>query len=528
MGLRRSNPFHLPTVAGAVLTLALGSASAFAQVGAPEAQAPMPEPLAPAPAPGPSSPMVVPPAQVPQQTPALTITAPPVVFANGPASIADLAAQVMPSVVNISSTQIVQATRSPGQAPQDQPMGDLLEDFFNDEHPDPTRRVESLGTGFIVGAEGIIVTNFHVIEGADEIVIFLNDGTRLMATLVGRDNKTDLAVLKVEPPAPLPALAFAESEAMRIGDWVMAIGNPFGLGGSVSIGILSARNRDINTGPYDDFLQTDAAINRGNSGGPLLNMNGEVVGVTTAIISPTGASVGVGFAVPAEMASYVIDQLVEFGETRRGLLGVRIQDVTIDLAEGLGLDRPRGALISSMTDDSPAAAAGLERGDVVLAFNGVPIGEMRDLPRMVASSPIDVPLDITVLRDGAEMTLSVRLARMTEDDNGAVVSDAPPPAAPRTLGLMMAEVTDATRREFEIVEGVTGVVVTSVAEGSAAAEKGVVPGDIILEVGQAAVANPADVETQLAALASGERRAAVLLLVRPDGVTTRYVALRLD
>ncbi|MCC6984295.1 MAG: Do family serine endopeptidase [Bauldia sp.] len=526
MGWRRSTPFALPIFAGLALALVTGAGLAFAQAPPAEPQAPLPGPAIPAPTPG--SPMVVPPAQVPQQTPDIAITAPPVAFANGPASIADLAAQVMPSVVNISSTTIVAATRSPGQAPQDQPMGDLLEDFFNDEHPDPTRRVESLGTGFIVDSEGIIVTNFHVIDGADEIVIFLNDGTRLMATLVGRDNKTDLAVLKVEPPAPLPALEFAESEAMRIGDWVMAIGNPFGLGGSVSIGILSARNRDINTGPYDDFLQTDAAINRGNSGGPLLNMNGEVVGVTTAIISPTGASVGVGFAVPAEMARYVIDQLVEFGETRRGLLGVRIQDVTIDLAEGLGMDRPRGALISGMTEDSPAVAAGIERGDVVVAFNGVPIGEMRDLPRMVASSPIDVPLDITVLRDGAEMTLSVRLARMTEDDNRAVVNDAPPAAAPRTLGLMMAEVTDSTRRDFNIAEGVTGVVVTSVAEGSAAAEKGVVPGDIILEVGQNAVAVPADVETQLAALAAGERRAAILLLVRPDGQTTRYVALRLD
>ncbi len=521
MGLRRSFPLHLPAVA--VLAFAIGTANALAQAG-------LPEPLAPPPAitPEPNSPMVVPPAQVPQQTPGLTIDAPPVIFANGPDSIADLAASVMPSVVNISSTQIVVSTRSPGQAPGDQPMGDLLNDFFNQDQPDPSRRVESLGTGFIVGADGIIVTNHHVIEDADEIVIFLNDGTRLMATLLGRDIKTDLAVLKVEPPSPLPALDFAKSEELRIGDWVMAIGNPFGLGGSVSIGILSARNRDINTGPYDDFLQTDAAINRGNSGGPLINMNGDVVGVTTAIISPTGASVGVGFAVPAEMAEPVVGQLVEFGETRRGLLGVRIQDVTLDLAEGLGMGEARGALVSSLGDDSPAAVAGIERGDVVVAFNGEPIGEMRDLPRLVASSPIDTPLDIVVLRGGAELTLSVRLARMTEEDNGPVVNEALAAVEPRSLGLLMSEISDGLRQQFSIAPEVEGVVVTDVAVGSAAAEKGITPGEVILEVAQEAVSVPLDVEQKLEALSRGERRAAVMLLSSADGRFTRYVALRLN
>ncbi|MEL7526200.1 MAG: trypsin-like peptidase domain-containing protein, partial [Pseudomonadota bacterium] len=264
--------------------------------------------------------------------------------AQGPVSVADLAENLADAVVNISTAQTVQGRRSVPmpQVPDGSPFQEFFEEFFNRQNRDneqAPRRVQSLGSGFVIdGTEGIIITNNHVIEGADEITANFNDGTALRAEIIGTDEKTDLAVLKVEPETPLKAVDFGNSETIRVGDWVMAIGNPFGLGGTVTVGIVSARNRDINSGPYDNFIQTDASINRGNSGGPLFDMQGNVIGINTAIISPSGGSIGIGFAIPAKTAMRVIDQLREFGETRRGWLGVRIQEVTDEIAESLAMN----------------------------------------------------------------------------------------------------------------------------------------------------------------------------------------------
>jgi len=278
--------------------------------------------------------------------------------AKGPESVAEVAAPLLDAVVNISTSQTVAGSRGipVPDLPEGSPFQDFFDEFFDNapEGESVPRRVQSLGSGFVIDPSGLIVTNNHVIADADEIAANFNDGTKLIAEVVGRDEKTDLAVLKVEPEKPLTALKFGNAEILRVGDWVMAIGNPFGLGGTVTVGIVSARNRDINSGPYDNFIQTDAAINRGNSGGPLFNMEGEVIGINTAIISPTGGSIGIGFAVPASIARTVIDQLVEFGETRRGWLGVRIQPVTDDIAESLGMDEPSGALVAGVSPDGKA------------------------------------------------------------------------------------------------------------------------------------------------------------------------------
>ncbi len=302
--------------------------------------------------------------------------------------------------------------------PPGSPFRDFFEDLFKDQPgggdgdpSTPTRKVNSLGSGFVVDPAGIIITNNHVIEDADEIEVNLSDGSKLKAELKGRDGKTDLAVLKVKPPHPLTAVTFGNSDSIRVGDWVMAIGNPFGLGGSVTLGIVSARNRNINSGPYDDFIQTDAAINRGNSGGPLFNMAGEVVGINTAIISPSGGSIGIGFSIPSNTARRVIDQLVAFGETRRGWLGVKIQEVTDDLAKSLKLDMARGALVADVTPTGPAEKAGIKPGDVVVKFDNKPVHEMRDLPRIVADTPVGTKVAIEVLRKGNPMTFTVELGR---------------------------------------------------------------------------------------------------------------------
>jgi serine protease Do len=393
--------------------------------------------------------------------------------------------------------------------------------------------VQSLGSGFVVDPTGIIVTNSHVIEDADEITANFSDGTRLIAEVIGRDPKTDLAVLRVKPSKPLRALRFGDSQALRVGDWVMAIGNPFGLGGTVTVGILSARNRDINAGPYDDFLQTDAAINRGNSGGPLFNMDGDVIGINTAIISPTGGSIGIGFAVPSEVAARVVDQLEEFGETRRGWLGVLIQEVTDELAEGLGMDRPRGALVSEVTPDSPAAAAGIQVGDVVVEYNGRPVRERRELPRMVAETSIDQKVTVKLLRKTQEVSVEVTIARLNENEEGADPAAGTAPDANATpdpnqmLGMTLSELSPGLREQYGIGEGVAGVVVTGVADNSPSAEKGVEVGDVILEVAQETVATPKDVQAKVDKLKTDKRRIALLLLINREG-EHRHVGIRLS
>ncbi len=327
----------------------------------------------------------------------MTAAAPPFVTAtarNGPQSVAPLAERLINAVVNISTSQSVKGKQSGvplPSVPKGSPFEQFFEEFFDRKgKPDDQRKVSSLGSGFIIdGREGLIVTNNHVIEGADEIVINFHDGSKLKVDrVIGKDTKTDLALLKVTPKKPLPEVAFGSSNDLKVGDWVMAIGNPFGLGGSVTVGIISAKQRDISSGPYDEYLQTDASINKGNSGGPLFNMDGTVVGVNTAIISPTGGSVGISFAVPSDAAMSVIDQLRQFGETRRGWLGVRIKSITEDVAETLGLKENSGALISAVTPDSPAQKAGIEAGDVVVRFDGRDVTTTRGLPRLVSQTPI--------------------------------------------------------------------------------------------------------------------------------------------
>src|SRR5579885_1769819 len=340
--------------------------------------------------------------------------------ARGPEGIADVAEQVIDAVVNISTKQTVDlSSNAMPQLPPGSPFEEFFEEFFknrrgkNGEAPTP-RRVNSLGSGFIIDPSGLVVTNNHVIAGADEVNVILNDGSTLKAEVIGRDTKTDLALLRVKPDRPLKAVKFGDSDKLRLGEWVIAIGNPFSLGGTVTAGIVSARNRDIQSGPYDNYIQTDAAINRGNSGGPLFNLNGEVVGVNTAIISPSGGSIGIGFAVPSKTVVPVIDQLREFKEVRRGWLGVRIQQVSDEIADSLNIKPPRGALVAGIDDKGPAKPAGIEPGDVIVKFDGKDIKEMRDLPRIVADTPVGKDVAVTVIRKGQEVTKMVKLARLEE------------------------------------------------------------------------------------------------------------------
>ena len=461
------------------------------------------------------------------------------VQAQGPASVADLAEGLADAVVNISTSQTVQGRRSVPlpKVPEGSPFQEFFEEFFNRQNreEDRPRKVQSLGSGFVIdGKEGIIVTNNHVIEGADEITANFNDGTKLKAELIGTDEKTDLAVLKVNPEKPLTDVSLGDSDKIRVGDWVMAIGNPFGLGGTVTVGIVSARNRDINSGPYDNFIQTDASINRGNSGGPLFNMDGEVVGINTAIISPSGGSIGIGFAIPAKTAKRVIAQLREFGETRRGWLGVRIQEVTDEIAESLNMDEAMGALVAGVTEGGPAEKAAIEPGDVILEFDGNPVEHMRELPRMVAETPIGKTVDVVVLRRGEKVTLQVDLGRLEEasaeeDKTGDQDTDKPAdkPAETEVLGMILSELDDAGREEFKIDTEVSGVLVKQVAPGSSAEEKRVQAGDVIKEVAQEPVSTPGDVIAQVKKLKEDGRRSALLLLSNPNG-ELRFVPVRIE
>jgi serine protease Do len=469
----------------------------------------------------------------------------------GPASLADLSEGLLDAVVNISTSQSVKDGGNGPQPPQIQegsPFQEFFDDFFDGEGgKQGNQKVSSLGSGFVIDPSGYVVTNNHVIEGADDIEVVFANGTKLKATLIGTDTKTDLSVLKVEPKAPLKAVPFGDSRRMRIGDWVMAIGNPFGLGGSVTLGIISARGRNINAGPYDNFIQTDAAINKGNSGGPLFNMRGEVIGINTAIISPSGGSIGIGFAVPTEIAENVVHQLIEFGETRRGWLGVRIQPVTDDVAESLGLDRARGALVSGIVNDGPIKSGEIKAGDVIISFDGSPVNEMRDLPRIVAESPVGKEVDVVIMRDGKRQTVKVTLGRLEDSaqqpaetdgdnpdgsdtpntDNGGDQGSAQSNEPVKAYGMTIAVLDDATRKSFGIAESVEGVVVTEVAPGSLAAEKGVKPGEVIVEVAQDFIETPGDVTTRMQALKAEGRRNAHIMIADKNG-NLRFVAIPLD
>lgn len=443
-----------------------------------------------------------------------------------PNSFADLAERVSPSVVNITTTTTVETpTREFPQVPEGSPFEDFFRDFFGDRDngAPQRRRGQALGSGFVISPDGFIVTNNHVIDGADEILVEFFGGGEMPAEIVGTDPQTDIALLKVESDEELAHVEFGDAEAARVGDWVIAMGNPLGQGFSVSAGIISASGRVLQGG-YDDFIQTDAAINRGNSGGPLFNMDGEVIGVNTAILSPTGGSIGIGFAMSATVVSNVIDQLREFGETRRGWLGVRIQDVTEDVAEAIGLDRESGALVTDVPE-GPAADAGVRAGDVILSFDGRVIEDTRTLVRIVGDAEVGREVEVDLFRDGEVVTLTVTLGRR-ELAEGATEPPTQEPAEPQRadmLGLSVETLTDTLRDELGVPSGVDGLVVRDVAPGSEAQEKGVRAGDIITEAGQEPVRSPADLEERIEATREAGRRS-LLLLIRRGG-DPRFVAL---
>ncbi|MDA4846442.1 DegQ family serine endoprotease [Hoeflea poritis] len=443
--------------------------------------------------------------------------------AQGPESVADLAEQLLDSVVNISTSQRVSNNRRTPRPriPDGSPFQDFFDEFFGEregEQAPRSRRVNSLGSGFVIDKEGVIVTNNHVIADADDIEINFADGSKLTAEVVGADPKTDIAVLRVKPVTPLTAVPFGDSETIRIGDWVMAIGNPFGLGGTVTTGIVSARGRDINSGPYDNFIQTDAAINRGNSGGPLFNQEGEVIGVNTAIISPTGGSIGIGFAVPSDLVKSVVEQLIEFGETRRGWLGVRIQPVTDDIAESLDMKEAMGALVAGIIKGGPVDDGSIQPGDVIIRFDGQDVEDMRDLPRIVAESPVGKEVEVVIIRKGKEETISVTLGRL--EDGEQLIAQAQQTDEPETatvLGMELAELDDALREKYELSENVEGVVIVNVEEESSAAEKRIVAGDVIVEVAQEAVKSPQEVSDRVKELKDDGRRNALLMIANTIG-----------
>jgi serine protease Do len=467
--------------------------------------------------------------------------------ARGPENIADVAEQVIDAVVNISTSQKVDTRVGMPDLPPGSPMEEFFEEFFKNrrgqggggggDNPDRApRRINSLGSGFIIDPSGLVVTNNHVIADADEINVILNDGTKLPAELVGKDTKADLALLRVHYDKPLKAVAFGDSDKLRLGEWVIAIGNPFSLGGTVTAGIVSARNRDIQSGPYDNYIQTDAAINRGNSGGPLFNLNGEVIGVNTAIISPSGGSIGIGFAVPSNTAMPVINQLRDFGEMRRGWLGVRIQQVTDDIAESLSIKPARGALVAGVDDKGPAKPAGIEPGDVVVKFDGHDVKEMRDLPRIVADTPVGKQVDVVIIRKGQEETHQVKVGRLQDSDNKVASNDTKPDAQPeqksvvqKTLGLELSALSDDLRKKYKIRDTIKGVVVTGIdpSVDTSQPDKRLAPGDVIVEVQYQAVGNPAAVQTRIDQLKGQGKKVAVLLVSNGNG-ETRFVALSLQ
>ena len=497
---------------------------------------------------------------------AAAIVWPGAALARGPDNIADVAEKVIDAVVNISTSQNVEGRGNSAipQLPPGSPFEEFFDEFFKNRrggqggpggpggpggqqggpggqqgdngtpNRDRTpRRVNSLGSGFVIDASGIVVTNNHVIADADEITVILNDGTRLKAELIGKDTKVDLALLRVKPDKPLRAVKFGDSDKLRLGEWVVAIGNPFSLGGTVTAGIVSARNRDINSGPYDNYIQTDAAINRGNSGGPLFNLDGDVVGINTAIISPSGGSIGIGFSVPSKTAMPVIDQLRQFGETRRGWLGVKIQQVTDEIAETLNLKPVRGALVAGIDDKGPAKPAGIEAGDVIVRFDGKDIKEMRDLPRVVADTPVGKDVEVVIVRKGKEEKKTVVLGRLVDNEKLAAATpqkDAAPEektVVQKTLGLNLANMSDDLRKRYKIKDTVKGVVITGVDASSPAAEKRLSAGDVVVEVAQEAVATAADLQKRVDQLKKDGRKSALLLVSNADG-ELRFVALTLQ
>ncbi len=441
-----------------------------------------------------------------------------------PETFADLVEKVSPAVVNITTmTKVATQIGPQGIVPEGSPFEDLFRDF-TDRQGRP-RSANALGSGFVISEDGYIVTNNHVIDGADEIMIEFFDGKELPATLVGRDKNVDIALLKVEAGGALPFVDFGDSDVARVGDWVMAMGNPLGQGFSVSAGIISARNREL-SGAYDDFIQTDAAINRGNSGGPLFDMDGDVIGVNTAIMSPTGGSIGIGFSMASKVVEPVVKQLKEFGEVRRGWLGVNIGDVTQDMAQALGMDTPAGAIIRDVFD-GPAKDAGLLSMDVILMFDGKDVGDAGALVRLVGAAPVGKTVKAVVLRDGKRQTIDGVLGKRPEPEDIASTSEAAPePTADMVLGMAVGTLNDELREKYKIAKDVDGIVVLSVDADTNAAEKDMQEGDVITDAGQKPVRSVDDFQAQIDATAEAGRQS-LLVLVRRDG-QPRFVVLNVE
>jgi len=474
----------------------------------------------------------------------------PAAAQQGPPSVAPIAEKLFDAVVNISTSQTLKGPQGVPlpKVPKGSPFEEFFKDFFDKNgNSGGAQRVSSLGSGFVIDPSGVIATNNHVIADADEIYVNFNDGTRLKVTkVIGRDLKTDIAVLQVKPDKPLAAVRIGDSAKMRVGDWVMAIGNPFGLGGSLTVGVVSALKRDINSGPYDEFLQTDAAINKGNSGGPLFNMSGEVIGINSAIISPSGGSIGLGFAIPINVASEVVGQLREHGEVRRGWIGVSIQSVTDDVAGGVGLNEAKGAIVAQVAPGGPAEKAGIMAGDVVVGFDGQPVPDMKSLPKIVALTAIGKTVKVELLRHGKPETVTTTVQRLEETagsesagDKGTGGLPAPDPTKPpnpdagagatpdAALGLTLETLTAELRAKLEIAEKVEGVAVTTADPKGAGASHGIHVGDVIVEITNEKVTTPADVAARIEAVRSAGRKSALILLSDPKG-EIRFVAVPLD
>jgi serine protease Do len=486
-----------------------------------------------------------PPAATPPLTaaPADTVTIPHEGFSK-------LAEKLLPAVVNISTTQTMKdKDKGLSELPEMPNLPPGFDDFFKDfmekqrpgspgdkhmDGPAPReRKTTSLGSGFIIDPAGFVVTNNHVIQDADEINVILHDDTNLKAKVVGRDPKTDVALLKLDYSKPLPYVAFGDSDTMKVGDWIVVIGNPFGLGGTVTAGIISARARDIQSGPYDDYIQTDASINRGNSGGPMFNLQGEVIGISTAIFSPSGGSVGIGFAIPAAMAKNVVEQLKKTGKIRRGWLGVRIQNVTEEISKSLSLPKASGALVSSLTPDSPAAKGGVQAGDVITTFDGKAVQDMRHLPRMVAETPIDKSVPVVVWRDNKDVRLDVKIGEMKESETEEASTEGKEDEKQSStlvsrstyigeLDVRISSITAEARQTYQLKDDAKGVVITSVGEGSPLLDKGARPGDLIVEAAQKDAKDPKDLQKHAKEAHSAKKP--LLLLIDRQG-DLRFVAV---
>jgi serine protease Do len=450
-------------------------------------------------------------------------------------SFADIVDKVAPAVVNIATTKAIPAGQNPAFPFPEPPPGSPFEDFFREffdrnRPPEQTpQRQASLGSGFVIDPAGYVVTNNHVISEADEIQVIFSDDSTYKAKVVGRDQKTDLAVLKIDGKKPFPAVKFGDSDHIRVGDWIIAIGNPFGLGSTVTAGIVSARQRDIHAGPYDDFLQVDAPINRGNSGGPSFDLNGEVIGINTAIFSPSGGNVGIGFAIPSNLALPVIQSLKTEGKVKRGWLGVRIQTVTEEIADSLGLDGAVGALVASVTPGGPAEKAKIQAGDVILEFDGKKIDHMRGLPRIVAETPIGEAVKVLVWRHGEKKTFDVTLGELPADEELAALTEGeantPTSADIGELGVTVATITEDLRSRFQLAQDAKGVVIMNVADGSSASQENLRAGDVIVEVGQQEVNSPPEVVAKISQARQDQKKSVLLLVDRKGDL--RFVALRL-